>query len=411
MHPRNSTLTLGQIDQLSFLIPDTIISILITLVLLVVILFIIVFSTSCWRYFLGSSSNKRISVGQHPLSNMKRNQRIMIGLILLLLIIQVIGLIFRCICDSVGMSILSQARDYVSNHYASNSSLYLETFVYENSSLVINDGSVIPYSKLLGMSAMLSFELFFTLSNMSVLMLIMCFIGNVFLRTVQLSSTQTTFLGAGYKTARVLFNVVTAILSSIVLLVMLTIAIMFFFTKLNLVPDIHLELSLVAFSIFIVQIGLQLVATIIISLKVLQVIKANRSHHQHNDSQTKQAFIKVVVLQITLTLCADLQVVAMAFGAVISEWVYFNWFYLILNNFGILLFAVVSLALYHPIFHFKSVVPSTTMSIGSPSHQHGKSSLQSCQQHTLDQKNETVMLDSNSTALNNETQEVVDTVV
>ncbi|KAG2378560.1 hypothetical protein C9374_008199 [Naegleria lovaniensis] len=338
---------------------------------------------------------------------MKRNQRIMIGLIVILLIFQVLGLIFRCMSDSIAISVVLQARDYVANHYASNSSLYLETFVYENSSLVINDDSVVPYSKLVGMSAMLSFQLFFTLSNMCVLMLIMCFIGNVFIRTIQLTSTQRS---SGYKIARVLFNIVTTILSSIVLLVMWSISILNFFADLKLLSDFQLELNLVAFSIFLIQINLQLAATIIISLKVQQVIKANRSNHQHNHSQTKQAFIKVVMLQITLTLCADLQVVAMAFGAVVSEWVYFNWFYLILNNFGILLFAVVSLALYHPIFHFKtftSPTPSTTTT-SSPNNQHGKSSLQSCQQETIDQKNENVMVDP--TALNDEIQETVNTV-
>ncbi|KAG2378558.1 hypothetical protein C9374_008197 [Naegleria lovaniensis] len=359
-----------EIDPLSFSIPDTIMTSLLAGSLFLVAIFIIVFSTSCYKYLGSSSAVARKRSSSENNNNMKRNQCIMIGLILILVIIQVLGLLCRGIWNSISMSIVLQAKDYVANHYASNSSLYLETFVYENSSLVINDGSVIPYSKLQGMSAMLSFELFFTLSNLSVLMLIMCFIGNVFIRTVQMTSTQKSFLGTGYTRARILFNVLTITFSFTVWIVVWIIAIVRYFTKMKLVQDFQMLLCAIGYSIFLVQICLQLAATIVVSIKMLKVINFNRSKHQHNNSQTKQAFIKVVVLQITLTLCAFLQIIAMGFGAVIVEWKYFHWFYLILNNLGVLLFAVVSLALYHPIFHFKN---STTVNSTTLHTQQGKS--------------------------------------
>ncbi|KAF0977650.1 hypothetical protein FDP41_003642 [Naegleria fowleri] len=111
------------------------------------------------------------------------------------------------------MSIVTQARNYVASRYSTNSSLYMETFIYENSSLIITDTNI-PYSHLVGMNVANTLELLFTLSNLSVLMFIMCFIGNVFIRTVKLANAQESFLGAGYKTATLIFNVATLIFST-----------------------------------------------------------------------------------------------------------------------------------------------------------------------------------------------------
>ncbi|KAG2370717.1 hypothetical protein C9374_002877 [Naegleria lovaniensis] len=339
-------ITLGQLDKLSFSIPDLILASLLACTLLLVTIFIILFNT-CWQ-----KKALRSSKGHHHSENaMKRNQRIMIGLILLLVLVQALGMTCRCIYTSINMSIVSLARQFVSTHYPTNSTLYMETFLYENSSLIITDANI-PYSHLVGMNVANTLELLFTLSNLSVLMSIMCFIGNVFIRTVKLANAQESFLGAGYKTATFIFNVSTVIFSLTVLAVVWTVAIMSSFIRLKLVQDIQIYLYVIGFLIFLFQILLQLAATIAISFKVLQVINSNRSKHIKNNSQMKRAFIKVVILQVTLTLSALLQIIAVAFGAVISEWKYFSLFYLVLNNLGILIFAVVALALYHPIFHF-----------------------------------------------------------
>jgi len=47
-----------------------------------------------------------------------------------------------------------------------------------------------------------------------------------------------------------------------------------------------------------------------------------------------------------------MQIVAVGFGAFVSDWSYFGLFYNVFNSLGVLLFVVVSLVLYQPIFTF-----------------------------------------------------------
>jgi len=86
----------------------------------------------------------------------------------------------------------------------------------------------------------------------------------------------------------------------------------------------------------------------VVSISVLRMIKRRSSDKNRKKSQLP--FLKVIALQMGLTLCALIQVIAIGCSAVMSEWVYMKVFYYIFNCVGILLFASLILPLYHPLF-------------------------------------------------------------
>ena len=81
---------------------------------------------------------------------------------------------------------------------------------------------------------------------------------------------------------------------------------------------------------------------------LLKIITKTASNE--NRKKSRKPIIKVIILEIFLVLCALLQIVSMAFAIALFDWVYLTLFYSIFNNVGIILFACVAIALYHPIF-------------------------------------------------------------
>ena len=78
----------------------------------------------------------------------------------------------------------------------------------------------------------------------------------------------------------------------------------------------------------------------------------NRRSSSQNKAVSRKSAIKVIALQLSLVCCTIMQIVAVGFGAFVSDWIYFGLFYNIINSLGVLLFVVVSLILYQPIFTF-----------------------------------------------------------
>ena len=190
---------------------------------------------------------------------LKRNQKIMIGLILIMLIVQCIGITSRIVLDGLTLSIISRAEIYISQNYATNSSVYSDTFVFGNSSILLTDAGV-KASELIGMNVANTFEVAFCLSNLSLFLLIMAFVGNVFLETVKLASGDELFSKQA-KTFSIVFNIFTALFATTFVVLAVTISIVMTFFRLRLLEDFQVYIYIAGFLIFAIQIVLQIIAT------------------------------------------------------------------------------------------------------------------------------------------------------
>ena len=87
----------------------------------------------------------------------------------------------------------------------------------------------------------------------------------------------------------------------------------------------------------------------IVAIQVLRVIRKNAA--RENRKMSNQPFVKVIVLQGALILCALFQIVAVGFGALSAISNPMSLVYDFLNSLGILIFTILTLCLYHPTFN------------------------------------------------------------
>ena len=82
-------------------------------------------------------------------------------------------------------------------------------------------------------------------------------------------------------------------------------------------------------------------------MKVLIIISKNSN--PQNKGQYQKPFFKVISVQIILTLCAFIQLIATLIG-LIQGFTYSKLLFFIFNNIGIISFAIVAITLYNPLF-------------------------------------------------------------
>ena len=196
---------------------------------------------------------------------LKRNQQIMIGLILVMLILQSFGLISRIVEDGMVISFIERTNDYVSLNYANNSSVYIDTLIFENSSIILTNVGI-GASELIGMNVMNGGEVAFCLSNLSLFLLIMAFVGNVFLETVKLTIGGSETFSKRFKVVNIAFNISTAVFATTFVILSLTISILMPFFSLKVLEDFQVYIYIACFVIFVIQIVLQTIITTVSGL-------------------------------------------------------------------------------------------------------------------------------------------------
>ncbi|KAG2388362.1 hypothetical protein C9374_000526 [Naegleria lovaniensis] len=279
---------------------------------------------------------------------MKRNQHKMIMLVFLLCILQCCGLIARLCYDSFNLNMVLRLDHYVQTHYGNNSEILnqFQVIYSYNNSIVSLEQAGIEFSNFIAMSFFGSAEVVFVLLNLVVMMVVMCFVDNVFLTTVRISSGMVH--SKTIRRVTTLVNVITLV-SSLTLVVLIMAAFFFvFFHKLQWIADYQTYFFIAGYVVFVLQIILQVVVSNATAASLLRTI--SKLTQSENKEKSRRPIIKVMILQACLVCCALLQIVAVGCAIGLYDWIYLTLFYAFVNSLGILLFACVSIALYHPIF-------------------------------------------------------------
>ena len=281
---------------------------------------------------------------------LRPNQKWMIGLLTVLLVFQTIALSSRVVSTSLYYDTNGKLVDFIQNqvqamNQTSDRTQFMldEVFTYRNSSFTTQQAGI-SYGNVVGIYLTTSIDLFFTLSNLLIIVVIMCFVANVFLTTVR--KTNGSFSSSHTKHIVRLFNASTTILSIGFFVEVLIIAFCIMFINLRAVEDFQLPLYVVCYVFYLLQIIIQVVVSTVTAVRVLLLIHNASMDHKI----ASRPFIRVILLQGGLILCAMLQIVAMGCGALSPEWEYLGLFYDVLNSLGILLFASLAMGIYTPIF-------------------------------------------------------------
>jgi len=112
------------------------------------------------------------------------------------------------------------------------------------------------------------------------------------------------------------------------------------------IEDFQLSLFIVCYIFYLLQIIIQVIFSTVTTIRVLLLIHRSSMGNRI----ATRPFVRVILLQGGLILCAMLQIVAMGCGAVSPEWEYLGLFYDVLNSLGIFLFASLAMGIYTPIF-------------------------------------------------------------
>ncbi|KAF0976874.1 hypothetical protein FDP41_004169 [Naegleria fowleri] len=279
---------------------------------------------------------------------MKSNQFKMIMLVFLLCILQCCALVSRLCYDSLNLNMVLRLDHFVQTHYGNDSEIInqFQAIYSYNNSIVSLEQAGIDFSTYIAMSFFGSLEPLCVLMNSVVMLVVMCFVGNVFLTTVRVSSGLVH--SKTIRRVTTLVNIMTLISAVALTLLIFTTFFFIFFSRLNLIGEFYIYFLIVAYVVFVFQILLQLVVSNATAASVLKTI--TKLTQSENKARSRRPIIKVMILQAGLVLCALLQIVAVGCAVGLYEWIYLTLFYAFINSFGILLFACVSIALYHPIF-------------------------------------------------------------
>ncbi|EFC48192.1 predicted protein [Naegleria gruberi] len=274
---------------------------------------------------------------------MARNQKILLTLVIILLIIQCVGLTFRGIFDSLTINIVHDILTTIEKEEG------IETANLALSSMNSTTSAAqagVQDSKVIALYLMGSFEIMTQVQNMTLIIFIILFISNVFLNTVGMatgiiSTRKMTIL-------RYLVNVLGGSAIVILLLVITATAISYFIIKIRIAFDFQTYLYVVVYIIFVVTVVFHGLISNIVGCAVFSVIRRRTS--KHNKQSNQQSLRKVVILQLGVNISALIQLFAGIFIALSSEYLHLKLVFYFFNNVGIVIFACLVFSLYHPLF-------------------------------------------------------------
>lgn len=196
---------------------------------------------------------------------LKRNQKWMIGLLATILVFQTIALSSRLIITSLYFDSDKRLVDYTltqisqSNVTESERSHLLDQVNLYRNITTTTDEAGIPFPNLIVIFLFTSIDIFFTLSNLFITMITMCFISNMFVKTVQL--TKGALASDHSKKLIKAFNVITGIFSVFFFAAVLTIVWCLFFINMHVLEDFQMELYLACFVLYLLQMLSQIIVS------------------------------------------------------------------------------------------------------------------------------------------------------
>ena len=194
--------------------------------------------------------------------SMKRNQHVMIGSVILLCLVQVSSLVCRTLYDSLNLSMVTQIHSYVYSNF--NESVIVErgfdvTYMYNNSFLSNIEQAGISQGRYVAMHVFGALELFCALMNCVVMMLIMCFVDNVFLNTVRITSG--LIYSKGVQRATIIVNTITILFSITLSMIIALTCIILILNRLDIVEEYQNYFFIAGYVVFVSQILIQTIVS------------------------------------------------------------------------------------------------------------------------------------------------------
>ena len=258
------------------------------------------------------------------------NQKMLFFLVSFFILVQLTNLIFRTVYNSIGI-------------YANTYNIDDDTLFNEH------------YNLYAAMSVFGVLEFSLALSQMITILVIMCFIINVFLKTVYLVR------GLSQKVYYVLVissNILTGFFAAIFLVIVFALVIIQLLVKLKVITFDQFSLYLACFLVYLFVMLFQTAILIGTSVRVLRVIKERSLHTTQMGATSRLAgvvqrpFTKIVGLLVGIVLSCFLQILAGVVSVFTSFWAndlhFLDYF---LEAFSVLVIAIIVLLLYNPLLN------------------------------------------------------------
>ncbi|KAG2389058.1 hypothetical protein C9374_014458 [Naegleria lovaniensis] len=275
---------------------------------------------------------------------MKTNQKILVGIVVVLVAFHSTSLVCRLIYRSIEESIVSQMDYHVTTSFSPSSREYMEYIIFRNSTLT-TDQAGISFASIITMHVVGSIEAFTTLTCVAILLLIISFVSNVFLNTVIANNSNKK----AFKIALIGVNVVTAVFLVALTLAFLLIAVSNGPIRWKMIPDFRLPIYLTVFSLVTVIIMSQIIISSISAGLVIHMIR-KVAHHQNSSGTAKRSFIKILILEGILITFAFVFLVAIVVLVMTVFWSYNYIIWDLMNNFSVLMFLLATIFMYFPLF-------------------------------------------------------------
>ncbi|EFC36033.1 predicted protein [Naegleria gruberi] len=206
---------------------------------------------------------------------------------------------------------------------------YRDVFVYDNSTITGQQVGIESYWRELD-QGFYSLEIFFSTNTVTILLIAMCFIGNIFLKTVIHAKGQHQSKGS--KVLLYIFNGLSCFfgISFFVMVVVLSVISPLFWLKI-LERDSGNVVFIVMAAIFISQICIQSIFSIVNTVKVIKVIR-----EMGKTDTSRRALVKVTILQLILLMTAFIFLIAAICYSIYGNYLYLAYF--ILLNIGVIVF-------------------------------------------------------------------------
>jgi len=258
------------------------------------------------------------------------NQQMLFFLVSFFIFIQLANLIFRTVYNSIGI--------YVNSLGVDEDTLFKEY-----------------YSTYVAMSVFGVLEFSLALSQMITILVIMCFIINVFLKTVYLVGGLSKKVYYGLV---ITSNILTGFFAAIFLVMVFALVIIQLLVRLKVITFDQFSLYLACFLVYLFVMLFQTCVLIGTSIRVLRIIKERSVRTTQMGATSRLAgvvqrpFTKIVGLLVGIVLSCFLQILAGVVSVFTSFWEndlhFLDYF---LEAFSVLVIAIIVLLLYNPLLN------------------------------------------------------------
>ena len=264
-----------------------------------------------------------------PKKSMKFNQKMLFFLVTFFIVIQLTSLTFRTVYNIIGIYVNNELKVDRQTLYRDYHGIFVAYVVF----------------------GVLEFCL--ALSEMMTILIIMCFLINVFLKTVYLvgAISKAAFYGIV-----VTVNILTAIFAVIFLAIIVSLVIVELLVKLEIITFDQLSLYVACFVIYLVVMCAQACVLIGSGIRVLRVIRQRSSKATQVQENTtikgvvQRPFTKIVGLIVGIVISCFLQILAGVISVFTSFWAddlhFLDYFF---ASLCVLSFSILVMLLYNPL--------------------------------------------------------------